>query len=195
MSLALFDFDGTITTKDSLTDFIQFSVGKKSYYKGLLILSPLLFTYSLKLIPNNIAKEKLIAHFFKGWDVTKFEEIAAKYSLEKIDAITRPKAINKILWHKKQGHKIVIVSASIDLWLKPWCEKHNIDLIATSLEFKNSQFTGKFASKNCHGIEKVNRIHEVYRLSDFDTVYAYGDSSGDKQMLSIAGKPYFKPFR
>ena len=84
MQIALFDFDGTITTKDSLVDFIQLALGKPSYYFGLLLLSLMLTAYKLKLIPNYIAKEKLITHFFKDWDVEYFQKLADKYSIDRL---------------------------------------------------------------------------------------------------------------
>ncbi len=194
MELSLFDFDGTITTKDSLTDFIQYAVGKPAYYLGLLSLSPMLIAYKLKFVPNYIAKEKLIAQFFKGWDSIQFQKIADKYSLEQIDKIIRAKAMEKMTWHQEQGHKVVIVSASMEYWLKKWCQKYNIDLIATRLEIQNGKLTGKFATKNCYGIEKVNRIKEQYNLSEYSRIYAYGDSPSDKDMLSIANEQYYKNF-
>ncbi len=194
MELALFDFDGTITTKDSLTDFIQYAVGKSAYYLGLLSLSPMLTAYKLKFVPNYIAKEKLIAQFFKGWDSIQFQKIADKYSLEQIDKIIRAKAMEKMTWHQEQGHKVVIVSASMECWLKKWCQKYNIDLIATRLEIQNGKLTGKFATKNCYGIEKVNRIKEQYNPSEYSLIYAYGDSPSDKDMLSIADERYYKNF-
>ena len=194
-NLCLFDFDGTITTKDSLLDFIQYAVGKTNYYMGLFKLSPMLIVYILKLIPNNIAKEKLIAHFFKGWDAEQFQKIAEQYSLEQIDKITRPKAMVKIAWHQEQGHKIILVSASIECWLKPWCDKNNICLFSTKLEIKENKLTGKFSTKNCYGIEKANRVNEAYDLSEYDHIYAYGDSRGDKELLALADESFFKPFR
>lgn len=194
-NLALFDFDGTITTKDSLADFIQYAVGKPTYHMGLLKLSPMLTAYTLKLIPNHIAKEKLIGHFFKGWDVDRFKKLAEQYSLEQIDNITRPKAIEKIKWHQEQGHKIVIVSASMEYWLKAWCDKNNIDLISTHLEVKDNKLTGKFASKNCYGIEKANRVQETYNIGDYSHIYVYGDSRGDKELLTLADESFYKPFR
>ena len=96
MNLALFDFDGTITTKDSLVDFIQYAVGKPTYYLGLLSLCPMLVAYKLNFIPNYLAKEKLISHFFFGWDAYQFQKLADHYSLNKIDNILRPKAMEKI---------------------------------------------------------------------------------------------------
>ena len=193
--LVIFDFDGTITTHDSLVRFTQYAVGKPFYYMGLLKLSRTLIAYSLKLIPNYIAKEKLISHFFKDWSEDKFKKVADKYSVSQIDNIIRPQAIEKIRWHQQLGHKIVIVSASMEYWLKLWCEKNNLDLIATKLEIQNSILTGKFSTKNCHGIEKVNRIKEIYDLSQYDYIYAYGDSSGDREMLALANESFYKPFR
>ena len=194
MQLALFDFDGTITTKDSLVDFIQYAVGRPKYYMGLVVLSPILTAYTLKLIKNNIAKEKLIAHFFKGWDADKFHKLSKQYSLEQIDKITRPKAIAKIRWHQEQGHKIVIVSASMECWLKPWCDKNSIELLSTKLEIKENKLTGKFSTKNCYAMEKVNRVKESYTLSEYNYIYAYGDSRGDKELLLLSHESFYKPF-
>lgn len=194
MQLALFDFDGTITTKDSLADFIQYAVGKPKYYLGLLKLSPTLLAYILKITPNYVAKEKMMSHFFKDWNNHVFAELADSYSLNKIDNITRFVAIQKLKWHQSQNHQVVIVSASIDYWMQKWCQKHNIELIATELEIQNGRLTGKFITKNCHGVEKVNRIKEKYDLSKYHVIYAYGDSKGDKDMLSLADKPYYKCF-
>ncbi len=195
MKLALFDFDGTITTKDSLADFIQYAVGKPTYYMGLLGLSPVLAAYTLKLIPNHTAKEKLITHFFQGWDTNRFQKLTKQYSLEQIDKIIRPKAIKKIKWHQEQGHKVVIVSASMECWLEAWCDMQNIELISTQLEMRDNKLTGKFATKNCYGIEKANRVKKVYNLSDYNYIYAYGDSHGDNELIELSDESFYKPFR
>ena len=195
MIITFFDFDQTITTKDSLVDFIKFSVGKPQYYMGLFMLSPMLLGFSLKVIPNDIAKEKLISYFFKKWSHSDFNKLAQTYSIEYIDKIVRPQAMEKIKWHQGQGHHIVIVSASMECWLKPWCEKNKLELLATKLEVINNKITGRFLTKNCHGAEKVNRITEAYILSDYNYIYAYGDSSGDKEMLALADESFYKPFR
>lgn len=194
MKISFFDFDGTITTKDSLIDFVKFAIGKQTYYWGLLILSPILILYLLRLVPNSVAKQKLISYFFKGWDITKFQQISDKYALEQIDKIIRPKAIEKIKWHQQQGHEIVIVSASMENWLISWCEKNCINLISTKLEIKNSKLSGRFSTLNCYGMEKVNRIKEKYNLKNYEVIYAYGDSKGDKEMLDVADKKYYKYF-
>ncbi|MCP4552925.1 MAG: haloacid dehalogenase-like hydrolase [Bacteroidetes bacterium] len=194
MKIALFDFDGTITTDDSLIKFIHFAVGDIKAIWGILLLSPMLITYKLKLIPNYKAKQWMLSYFFKGMNYQQFQKIAERYSIEQIDKIILPKAMERIRWHQQEGHKVVIVSASMESWLKKWCQKHNIDLISTRLEIQNGKLTGKFATKNCYGIEKVNRIKERYNLSEYSVIYAYGDSLGDTEMLSIATEQYYKHF-
>ena len=195
IKIAFFDFDGTITTDDSLIKFIRFVVGDTKFIIGTIVLSPTLTAYKLKLIPNYKAKHYMLSYFFKGMSEEKFMQVANEYSLNHIDTILRPKAMEKIAWHKEQGHKIVIVSASIECWLKPWCDKNNLDLIATKLQIKDGIVTGKFLTKNCYGIEKVNRIQEQFNLNDYNYIYAYGDSSGDKELLELANESFYKPFR
>lgn len=194
-SLVIFDFDGTITKDDSFLRFIRFVVGDLKFVIGLFNLSPILVLYKLKIVPNYIAKQKVLSYFFKGYKEEYFRSIANEYSLNHIDKIIRPKAIEKIKWHKKHGHKIIIVSASIDCWLRPWCEKNSLELLATQLQIKDGILTGDLLTKNCYGIEKVNRIKELYNPDDFEYIYAYGDSSGDKEMLELADKSFYKPFR
>ena len=194
MKIAFFDFDGTITTQDSLPDFIKFAIGKPKYYLGLCLLSPILLAYVLKLLPNHSAKEKMISYFFKGWPEKNFQTVADEYAALQIDKIVRPKALEKLRWHQEQGHKVVIVSASMKSWLKKWCDTQNVELISTQLEIKQGKLTGKFATKNCHGKEKVNRIKEQYSLQDYSYIYAYGDSSGDKDKLKLANEAFYKPF-
>ncbi len=193
--IAFFDFDGTITKDDSLLKFIRFVVGDRRFLIGLVVLSPMLVLYKLKLIPNYKAKQYMLSWFFKGMRKVDFFEVTKKYSLTHIDKIVRLKAIERINWHKNQGHKVVVVSASIECWLRPWCEKNGLELLATKLEIKDDIVTGKLLSKNCYGVEKVNRIKELYDLENFDYIYAYGDSSGDKQMLELAHEKFYKPFR
>lgn len=195
IKIAFFDFDGTITTSDSFIKFIRFVVGDIRFILGMTVLSPMLVAYKLRLIPNYTAKQAVLSYFFKGMSEAQFQTAARDYSLKNIDAILRPKAMEKIAWHKEQEHKIVVVSASIESWLKPWCNQHGLDLIATKLEIKEGIVTGKLLTKNCYGMEKVRRVKERYNLDDYDHIYAYGDSRGDKELLELADEGFYQPFR
>lgn len=195
MKIAFFDFDGTITTDDSFLKFIRFVVGDFKFLLGVIMLSPILIAYKLKLIPNYTAKQKMLSWFFRGLPEREFKNIAQQYSLNHIDKMLRPKAMERIDYHKQKGDKVVLVSASVECWLEPWCRKNDVELIATKLEFHNAAITGNLLTKNCFGIEKVNRIKEKYNLDEFNYIYVYGDSRGDKEMLELADEKYYKPFR
>ncbi len=192
---ALFDFDGTITRNDSLIDFIRFMVGPARFFLGFFLMSPMLVFYKLGLIPNYRAKRMLLSHFFKGVPEDRFKEQASDYALSRIDGNVRARAMERLEWHREQGHRIIVVSASMESWLQAWCKRNRFELIATRLEFANGIVTGGFATRNCHGREKVRRLEAVLDLSSFDTIYAYGDSNGDRELLEIAHRKFYKPFR
>ena len=117
MNIAFFDFDGTITKKDSTAKFIRYFVGDIAFIKGVIILLPFIIAYKIKILSNNEIKKKLVTYFFKDIDIEDFTEKAREFSLNMIDPIIRKKALDRILWHKKNGDELVIVSASINLWL------------------------------------------------------------------------------
>ena len=194
MKIAFFDFDGTITKEDSTIKFIRYLVGDTKFVIGLLVLFPLMILYKVKIISNNTIKQIIISYYFKGKNFEDFKIKAEYFSLYELNSLIRKQALEKISWHKKNGHIVVIVSASIDLWLRPWCQENDIDLISTVLEIDNKIITGKTHKKNCYGPEKVKRILEQYNLADYSYIYAYGNSRGDYEMLDIAHESHYKPF-
>lgn len=186
MNLALFDFDGTLTSKDSLAEFLKFSVDKPTYYKNMFLFLPTFILYKLKIVPNNIAKQKLFKQFFYGMKQDDFKQIAQEYSNNELQDIILDDRIKLLKEHQKNGDRIIIVSASMKCWLEPWCEAQKVELLSTRLEFIDGKFTGKFETANCYGIEKENRVREHLELEEFDKIYAYGDSAGDDAMLALA---------
>ncbi|MGE4503344.1 MAG: HAD family hydrolase [Thiomicrospira sp.] len=194
-TLALFDFDGTLTTKDSLGDFILHAFGKPKTLIGSIILSPTLAGYALGLIENSQAKQQVINYFFRAKTPQQMQHLGQRYARERIPAILRPAGLQKLQWHQQQGHQIVIVSASAECWLKPWTDAQGYALLATRLEVKQNKLTGAYQGQNCHGEEKVRRIQQAYDLTQYAQIYAYGDTEGDKPMLALADHAYYKPFR
>lgn len=194
-TLALFDFDGTITDRDSLADFIIYAVGLSRFLLGILVLSPILGLYVLKLVRNDFAKEKMLGYFFKGWTIDRLNTVGQNYALTRIHQIIRPQAQACLQWHHAQGHEVAIVSASAEYWLQAWSEQQGFKLIATRMAVSNGVLTGRFEGNNCYGVEKVRRIKQVLDLANYERIYAYGDSSGDKPMLALAHEALYKPFR
>jgi HAD superfamily hydrolase (TIGR01490 family) len=193
--IAFFDFDGTITTKDSLLDFLLFKFGKTKTYLRLLLVSPYYVLYMLKLIPVQTAKQKVLQQFFRNMPVEEFEKSCNDYTTAVLSSLIRKKAAHEIELLKEKGATIVIVSASAEDWIRPWAKTIGADVVATRLQVKDGKITGKIEGKNCRGKEKVTRIHEAYDLSNWDEIYAYGDTKSDKPMLELATIKLYKPFR
>lgn len=195
MKLSLFDFDGTITTKDTFVEFIKFYKGPFKFWFGFILLSPLIIAFKIKLIPNWRAKELVLTYFFKNTPIKEFELQCSQFNELIVPYLIRPKAIKEIQLHQKENRSIWIVSASPELWIKNWATKHNIQLIGTKLEIRNNLLTGKLKGNNCYGPEKAVRIKKAINLDDFNFIEAFGDSSGDKEMLALADESHYKPFR
>ncbi|MBF0576100.1 HAD family hydrolase [Dysgonomonas sp. GY617] len=188
-TIAAFDFDGTITTKDTLFDFIRFYIGKHNLLKGLIILSPILISYKLGFTRNDIAKQKLFSYFFKDKSIQEFNKVSIDYA-KRIKEIVRPEILEKIKWHQAQNHIVIIISASIVNWIKPWASEINIKtVLGTEIEVKSNIIEGVFSSKNCYGQEKINRLIAQYPNRDEYVLYAYGDSRGDKELLAFSDHP------
>ena len=192
--VAAFDFDGTLTKKDTLIHFIKFCFGSKRLYQGLAFLSPTLLSFKLKIITNDNAKQKLFSYFFKGMTLACFNKLGSDYQNE-IDKILRPDAYNKLQWHLRNKHEVLIVSASVENWIVPWAASKNIKtVLATQIETNNGALTGRFKSKNCYGIEKAKRLKDVLQNIDSYELYAYGDTRGDKEMLMLADYKFYRCF-
>jgi len=194
-TLAVFDFDGTITQKDTLLEFIKFSKGKWQFYFGFLLFSPLLVAMKLKLYPNWKIKQRLFSYFYKGTSIETFDNWGNEF-VSKMDKMLRSKAIDALKFHKENGDKIIIISASIENWIKPWAEKVYIDtILATKIETdEKSVLTGQFLTKNCYGQEKVNRLLAEFPNRKEYTLVVYGDSRGDKELIDFADEGYYNKF-
>lgn len=193
--IAFFDFDGTITTKDTLLEFIKYCKGDFSFYSGFVLHAPFLVLYKLKLMSNQHAKEMILRYFFGNTDVESFNKKCEEFTRNVVPSLVRQKALTEIALLKEKGAEVVIVSASPENWIAPWCEKLGLKYIATQLDIHNNRLTGKINGLNCHGEEKVRRIQNLYDLRTFSSVYCYGDTPGDRPMLSIGNIRFYKPFR
>jgi phosphatidylglycerophosphatase C len=193
--LVLFDFDGTITTKDTLLEFIRFYHGSLKFLIGFALLSPVIALHLFKIIPNWKAKQFVLTWFFKDESVEQFAAKCDNFTHKIIPSLIRPQALVAIQNHKQNNDEVVVISASAENWVAPWCKALGLPCIATRLEAVHGKLTGKIVEKNCYGAEKVSRLLMHYSLNDFSSIVAYGDSSGDKEMLAVAHEQFYKPFR
>lgn len=194
-----FDFDGTLTTSDTLLEFIKYAKGRGRFLMVFLMYSPLLVLMKLHLYPNWKAKQRIFAHLFAGMRIEKFDALCRSFA-EESQHLLRPKGITLMHEALVAGAQVFIVSASIDNWVRPFFDIRNlkgVQVLGTQIEVEDGKLTGRFKSNNCYGKEKVHRIAEVlksFERSEYE-IEAFGDSRGDKEMLAFADKGHFKPFR
>src|ERR1700754_5031841 len=140
-SLVLFDFDGTITNKDSFLDFIFFSTPKIKVIIGLLYTALLVAAYKLKLMARDRAKENVFSFFFKNMAEKKILDLGEAYCNSRINKILRKDALEALAVQQQLDREICIVTASASYWIKPWCDKNNYQLLCTGYETKAGKLT------------------------------------------------------
>lgn len=193
-----FDFDGTLTTSDTLLEFIKFAKGTARFFMVFLTYSPLLVLMKLHLYPNWKAKQRIFAHLFAGMRIERFDKLCHEFA-ESHQHLLRPEGISCLHQALTDGARVFIVSASIDNWVSPFFQVRGlekVEVLGTQIEVKDGKLTGRFQTNNCYGEEKVRRIKEALSLprSTYD-IEAFGDSRGDKEMLAFADRGHYKPFR
>lgn len=192
MNLALFDFDGTITHNDTFSLFLKFSLDSKTQLIGGIRLAPYIAGYKLGWVTDKTIRTKLCQVGYVGYDANSLKDMGQEFAKKVLPTCVRENALERIFWHKQQGDQIVVVSASLGVYLESWCHSLGLDVICNQLETYNGILTGHFIDGDCGYLEKVNRIKNKYDLSQYPTIYAYGDTPNDYAMLELAHKKYYR---
>ncbi len=195
MKLEIYDFDGTITNKDSFLEFLKFMKGRKKYYFFITLISPAILLYFIGIIPNWKLKEFFLSVFLKNTPIEEYNRKCNIFAEKVLPGIIKKQALQNIINGKSTNNKIIIVSASLENYIARWAENYDIQVVATKVDVKNGKLTGRINGKNCYGKEKVIRLKRNINIRDFDEISVYGDSKGDKELLSIATKRFYKYFQ
>ena len=221
-NISAFDFDGTLTTRDTLLLFIRHACGWWALFGGLLLFSPLLVLMKLHLADNGRTKERLFRHYFRGMLERDFDALCQSFARSHTH-ILRTAGLRTVQQALDRGDRVVILSASIDRWveacLRPFLvSSSRFQVLGTEIEVVDGRLTGRFATPNCYGPEKVRRLKEFLKevsprgdvegatkvshrgdvegaLEGTPFIIAYGDSRGDKELLAYADESHYKPFR
>lgn len=188
-NLALFDFDGTLCIKDSFTGFIFYALKKRHIVKQGIKILPWIQAYYLNIYPAHAMRPKLFKAMFSGMPAQEILDLALEYSHQLRNKLS-PELYRQLLKHQHNDDDVVIVSASINIYLKDIAELLNVDLICTEAEILNNHFTGEFSTPDCSSEQKKIRILEKYDLNQYDCIYAYGNSKEDLEMMSLADYSY-----
>lgn len=192
MNLALFDFDGTITTREMFRPFLAYAASPRRLAVGQLLFAAMVVGYKLGLVPSNVIRACAVRFGFTGTDASVVREKGRRFSLDVLPGVLRNIAVQRIRWHKQQGDKVVVVSGALDVYLSHWCHQHDLEWICSELEVKDGILTGRYRGAQCVNQEKSRRVQETYDLAAFPVVYAYGDTKEDLDLLQIAHRRYFR---
>jgi phosphatidylglycerophosphatase C len=194
-TLAAFDFDGTLTTHDSFMRFLAWRRPPALFAADLILTAPILALYAARIVPNERHKMSLFARQFAGTPVGLYQSQAHEFALSKVPNLIRPEAMRRLRFHQEQGHQVVIVTASLTDWISPWAKSVGVNtVLGSAAQAANGRLTGRLEGANCHGPEKLRRLMTICPQRSLYTLFAYGDSRGDKELLSAADKPYFRRF-
>lgn len=194
--IAAFDFDGTLTYGDTLLPFLRRLLGMPRLLWVLFICSPWLIAYALRLTSNHRAKARLLQASLAGRAVSDVERCARAFVDQYLPLQWRPWAMHRLVEHQQRGDRCVIVSASTSLYMHLVGQSLGVDaVLCTEMEVADSRYTGRLATDNCHGEEKVRRL-QAWLSTEFGTVptelHAYGDTAGDLPMLGLATQAWYR---
>jgi phosphatidylglycerophosphatase C len=195
-TVAAFDLDGTLTEGGSVFPWLRHLAGSSALFRAALRLAVPLTIGGLRSGPSaDAAKERLFRALLVGRDFGEVLIASRRFALGHLANEGRPHTLARLNWHLEQGHDVVIVSASPQLY---------VDVVADSLQAIGAvgtrlavdplgKLTGAYLGKNCRGSEKMRRLTEWVDgrgYPDEPIVYAYGNSRGDRRILSGATYPY-----
>lgn len=190
--LSVFDFDGTLTWRDSFVPFLRYAFG--NYRFGLRLAGSASPHYLYGGMTRDQMKVRLIRSFLRGVELPWFEERARAYCELYWSRMMRPLGLKAVAEELAAGRLVTLCSASPAQMLRPFAERLGVGLIGTELEVQDGRLTGEIVGRNCRRDEKVNRLRREY--GDLSQYYlrAWGNSEGDTELLAAAQEAFYRPF-
>ena len=183
--LALFDFDGTLTTRETFPDFMRYAVPRWRLLVGGALLAPVVFGYRRGWVAGNPTRASIVQVGLRGVQATRLRAQGDAFAREVLPGLLRPEAMEKLAWHRERGDRIVVVSGGLDVYLAPWCAAQGLELACSVLAERSGRITG-YAGVQCVGEEKVRRIRALCDPRAYAAIHAYGDTHEDMAMLAMA---------
>lgn len=188
--VAAFDFDGTLTRGGSVWPFLAATCGwRRTALAGLAALPRLVAAVVAGGRAADGAKEAIVRRTLSGRPAAELAAQAAQFGLAHYRRRARPDVRARLEQHRRQGHRLVVVSASFDLYVAPVGRELGVDaVIATGLAVgPDGRLTGAYDGRNCRGGQKLERLRAWMQVNAPGAlVWAYGNSAGDLRLLAGA---------
>jgi HAD superfamily hydrolase (TIGR01490 family) len=191
MQLALFDFDNTLTSCDTYSRFLRRIATPQQLDRAKWTVGPWLLGYRLGLISAHGIRKRATQVAFAGRNAAEIAAHAAAYAAHQLPDMLLPPMLQRLQWHRTQGHAVAVISGSLDLYLQPWCSRYGAELICNRLEVLNGQLSGRYAGVDIGG-DKAHHIRKHFDLRRYSRIHAYGDSVEDKPMLALADERWWR---
>ncbi|MEX1006985.1 MAG: HAD-IB family hydrolase [Acidimicrobiia bacterium] len=188
--VAAFDFDGTLSTRDNFMPFLFRVAGAPAATQTLATSGVRVARNGRSEWGRDAVKAEVLRRIFADYDADRFDTLGREFASDIVRRHLRPEAVDRVDWHRTQGHKLVVVSASLGVYVRPVAERLRFDaVLATELELgPGGKLTGKLEGANVRGAEKTRRL-DVWLGGEPAYVWAYGDSSGDRELWARADRP------
>ncbi|MFT3669483.1 MAG: HAD family hydrolase [Pseudoxanthomonas sp.] len=183
--LALFDFDGTLTTRETFPDFMRYAVARPRLIVGGALLAPVVFGYRRGWVAGNPTRASIVQVGLRGVDAARLRAQGEAFAREVLPGVLRPEAMARLAWHHDRGDRVVVVSGGLDVYLAPWCAAQGVELLCSRLAERNGRITG-YAGAQCVGEQKVRRVRALCDPQAYAAIHAYGDTHEDQAMLAMA---------
>ncbi len=187
--VAAFDFDGTLSTRDNFMPFLKLVAGTRAISSALIAGTVSCGARGTKAWKRDEIKAEVVRHLFTGRNAVAMDVLARGFADDVVRSYLRAETVEQADWHRTQGHELVIVSASLGMYLRPIAERLRFDaVLSTELEVgPDGLLTGRLAGANVRGTEKARRLDDwIGERPAY--VWAYGDSSGDRMLWARADK-------
>jgi phosphatidylglycerophosphatase C len=188
VGLALFDFDGTLTTRDTIRPLGAFLVehahaGSRAKMAGLLLL---LAGLKGRALSNHVFKERFCDLLLRGQNEAHIEGLADDFANICFRSIVNPRLVYAMRAHQTAGDDVFILSSNFTFALMPWQRRWNATgIIATNAEIHAGRFTGRLNGRACEGRQKLTRALAQFGPARLRHATAYGDSRSDRHIMGI----------
>lgn len=191
-TLALFDFDGTITTRETLPDFVRYAISRRRRWCGIVLFALPALAYRMGLMPVSVLRSGLIRYAFTGMSRSAVEHAGRRFARDVLPALVRPDMQARIDAHRADGDRVVVVSGGFDVYLRPWCEAQGIELVCSALDARGDRLNGRYAGPQCVAEEKARQVRARYDLAEFAEIHAHGDTHEDHALLALAHRATYR---
>ena len=190
-TVAIFDLDGTLTRGDTYLAFLSYMLRKDPLrVRYCLGLPYQVAMFKLGRLSNDALKAAFLCAILKGATREEIERHSVPFAEKCARRMIKPAALKRIDWHRARRHRLILASASVDLYVPLIAALLGFDeAVCTHVAWAEGRLTGELNGPNLRGVAKLRAVRElIARHSDQPIIFAYSDSYADLPLLAYADR-------